>query len=70
MRLLLAALAVLSFAIPLATAHVVVCQGPDPSGPCMVSYVGQPARPPHTVINLDYCICSHDGPSPLVRVLP
>lgn len=70
MRHLLATLVLVSFVVPLAAAHIVVCQGPDPSAPCIVSYIGQPARPPHSVINLDYCVCSHDGPQPIVRVLP
>jgi hypothetical protein len=70
MRPFLVTLVLASFVVPLATAHVVICQGPDPSRPCVESSIGQPARPPHTVVNLDYCVCSHDGPSPVVRVLP
>lgn len=70
MRLLLATLVLATIALPLATAHIIICTATETG--CEVFIIGNPARPPHATIFEPPCFCIHSFDAPLLaeRVLP
>ena len=72
MRLLLAAAVLVTFAVPLANAHIIVCAFNENTQQCEATPIGRSNLPPHGAIFEPPCFCTHPtaGPVAMERFLP